>query len=54
MTAEDDLSEIAAAFGINRADESTFDSADFPKILTRDRAADVACHQCGRALDPQP
>ncbi len=30
---EDNLDEIAWAFGINRRDEQTFDSEDFPKVL---------------------
>lgn len=30
---EDNLDEIAAAFGINREDEHTFDSDVFPKVI---------------------
>ena len=33
MATEDNLSELAYAFGINRADENTFDSYDFPKVI---------------------
>jgi hypothetical protein len=33
MDAEDDLSEISAAFGINRSDESAFGSGDFPEVV---------------------
>lgn len=35
MSAESNLSEIAAAFGIDRDDEGSFDSGDFPKIVFR-------------------
>ena len=30
---EDNLDEIAIAFGIDRNDETTFDSGDFPKVI---------------------
>lgn len=33
LSPEDNLDEIAAAFGINRSDEHTFDSDDFPKVI---------------------
>jgi hypothetical protein len=36
MDTESHLSEIAAAFGIDRGDEASFDSGDFPKVLFRD------------------
>lgn len=32
MDTESNLNEIAAAFGINRMDETTFDSGTFPKV----------------------
>jgi hypothetical protein len=35
-TAERDLDVLAAEHGIDRYDESTFDSGDFPKVVTRD------------------
>lgn len=33
MATEANLDEIAAAFGIDRADEWSFDSDDFPKVV---------------------
>jgi hypothetical protein len=55
MGAEDDLSEIAAAFGINRGDESTFDSGDFPKVVLASRVPDGdTCRRCGRELRRAP
>lgn len=36
MSVEDNLNELAAAFGIDRLNESTFDSWDFPKVIFRD------------------
>jgi hypothetical protein len=55
MGAEDDLSEIAAAFGINRSDESTFNSGDFPKVVLAGRIPDGdACRRCGRELRRAP
>jgi len=33
---EQNLTEIAYAFGINRGDETTFDSDYFPKVVFRD------------------
>ena len=33
MSTEDNLNEIAAAFGIIREDESSFDSGYFPKVI---------------------
>lgn len=51
MTAEADLDEIAVAFGIDRHDETSFDSDDFPKVVFAHEAADDAeCVTCGEAL----
>lgn len=36
MEVEQNLDEIADAFGINRGDERTFDSGDFPKVVFAD------------------
>ena len=36
MSTEDNLSEIALAFGIDKDDENTFDSGDFPKVIFAD------------------
>ena len=33
MSTEDNLTEIAQAFGIDRFDESSYDSDDFPKVV---------------------
>lgn len=57
MSVEDNLDELAAAFGIDRTDESSFDSGNFPKIITKQQAehdagwgADVRCGRCGSDL----
>lgn len=46
MSAEANLTELAAAFGINRTDEQSFDSDDFPKVLfdTNDGEICAGCH----------
>ena len=51
MDVEDNLNEIAAAFGYNRQDESSFDSEDFPKVIFRDQAEDTYCETDGEPLD---
>ena len=33
MSTEDNLAELAVAFGIDRQDERSFDSGDFPKVI---------------------
>lgn len=49
--AEDNLSEIAAAFGINRDDESSYDSDEFPKVIFASMAEDAeTCGSCGGEL----
>ncbi|QQO39279.1 hypothetical protein SEA_RUDY_97 [Microbacterium phage Rudy] len=35
MSVEDNLNELAAAFGIDRADETSFDTDYFPKVVLR-------------------
>jgi len=51
MAPEDNLSELAAAFGIDRMDEYTFDSGDFPKVVFASQVeADEFCGDCGREL----
>ena len=51
MSAEDNLSEIAAAFGIKRDDESSYDSGDFPKVIFASMAEDdETCGNCGEEL----
>lgn len=53
-TAEDMMNREAAAMGINRADESSFDSGTFPKIITPQLAehdkgwgSDMRCNGVG-------
>lgn len=51
MSAEANLSEIAAVFGIDREDEATFDSGYFPKVVFSDQAEEgEECGHCGEAL----
>lgn len=51
MTAEENLSELAYAFGIDRSDEQSFDSDDFPKIVfSSDLADGETCGHCGTEL----
>lgn len=47
MTVEDNLTELAAAFGIDRLSESSFDSDDFPKVIFADMVGDEdQCMAC--------
>jgi hypothetical protein len=48
MSVEDNLSEIAAAFGIERMQEDSFDSGDFPKIVFGSQVEDdtMTCDGC--------
>ena len=48
MSVEDNLSEIAYAFSINRNDESSFDSDEFPKVIFADSEWDIksVCGSC--------
>lgn len=50
MDAESDLNEIAHAFGINRQDETSFDSSDFPKVVFADQVDGETCEACGGEL----
>lgn len=50
MPVEANLSEIAAHFQIDRMDESSFDSAEFPKVVFRDQADGSTCDTCGEPL----
>jgi hypothetical protein len=51
MSAEENLSELAAAFGIDRMDERTFDSGDFPKVIFASMVEDgERCTMCGTPL----
>jgi len=52
MTAEQNLDEIAYAFGIDRGDEASFDSDYFPKVVFRDQADDTdVCGVCHEPLE---
>lgn len=51
MSTEDNLNEIAAAFGIDRWDETSFDSDEFPKVIFASMAdGDEFCGSCGELL----
>lgn len=51
MNTEQNLSEIAAAFQIDRFDESSFDSGDFPKVVFDSQIEDTEyCGNCGSEL----
>ena len=50
MSTEDNLSEIASAFGIDRQDEHTFDTDYFPKVIFADQAEDSRCATCDEPL----
>lgn len=54
MSTEADLDEIAAAFGIDRKAEETFDSGEFPKVVFRDQLeGDEYCGKCQTPLDEE-
>jgi len=51
MTVEENLDEIAFAFQIERQDEATFDSSEFPKVIFASQvAAEDCCETCGEPL----
>lgn len=51
MSVEANLTEIAAAFSIDRFDEQTFDSGDFPKVIFASSIEDdEQCETCGGVL----
>lgn len=50
MSAEDNLRELALSFGIDREDENTFDSDDFPKVIFASQVDGDACGRCGVEL----
>lgn len=47
---EDLLDSIAASLGIDREDERTFDSGDFPKVVFSTDDDGIECGQCGEAF----
>lgn len=50
MSTEDNLTELAAAFGIDRMDERSFDSSYFPKVIFAGSVDDEYCDTCGSHL----
>jgi hypothetical protein len=50
-TAEDMLDEYAEANGIDRDDESSFDSDDFPKVVLDIDADTEICGQCHNEIE---
>ena len=45
-TMEEILDGLAETQGIDRTDEASFDSSEFPKVITRDQAGDSTCGAC--------
>lgn len=52
LTPEVALTRVADGMGINRADENSFDSDDFPKVAWSVEPADT-CDRCGEAIVEQ-
>lgn len=51
MSVEANLNEVAAAFGIDRMNERTFNSDEFPKVIFADSIEDgECCSACGTPL----
>lgn len=50
MSVEDDLNEIAFANSIDRTNESSFHSDDFPKVILAGDFGDPSCSICGLTL----
>jgi len=50
MTAEENLTELALAFGIDRNDERSFDSDEFPKVVFSSDLPVETCSKCGEEL----
>jgi hypothetical protein len=51
MNEEEVLDQIAGANGIDRRDERSFDSGDFPKVvLSVNTEGEDACETCGEVL----
>ena len=52
VAVEANLTEIATAFGIDRMDEHTFDSGDFPKVVFSSQVEEQEwCGSCGSEID---
>lgn len=53
VTPEENLSELAYAFGIDRDDEGSFDSGDFPKVVFASQVwGDPDTPHCGQCGEP--
>lgn len=52
MSTEANLDELAYAFGIDRSDEPTFDSSEFPKVIfaSQVESAEEVCGRCDKPL----
>lgn len=50
MREEDVLDQCAGAQGIDRDDEYSFDSGDFPKVIFVSQTDGDRCDRCGEAL----
>lgn len=50
MDTEEVLGQIAEANGIDRMDERSYDSGDFPKVVFHSDIEDESCMRCGREL----
>ena len=48
--AEDYLTELAATLSIDRQDERSFDSGDFPKVIFASDSDGDTCDACGAEL----
>jgi hypothetical protein len=49
-SAEWNLNRFAEILGINRQDETTYDSDDFPKVIFADSVEDDICGKCHESL----
>lgn len=50
MDVEENLDEIAAAFAVDRYEETSFDSEDFPKVAFSHQLEDDSCGGCGKVI----
>ena len=53
LTAEKGLALLAERLGVDRMNESSYDSDEFPKVVFRDHLADAdldTCEMCGTVL----
>lgn len=50
LSVEVEMNDWARNVGIDRDDEASYDSNDFPKVVFADSVEDDACGECGEAL----